>query len=165
LGFLRRGPSHAYEIHRQLQATSALGLVWHLKQSQLYALLARLEEAGYLYATTETQGPRPPRRRLYLTPAGTAALQSWLVTPVRNGRDFRQEFLAKLYFAQEDGPGTVAALLAAQRAACETLLGDLQRRRAATPGDRPFARLVYEFRIGQMEACLAWLDLCAAQLG
>lgn len=164
LGFLRRGPSHAYEIHRWLQAASALGLVWHIKQSRLYALLARLEEAGYLAGEAAPQETRPPRRVLHLTPAGEAAFAAWLATPVRSGRDLRQEFLAKLYFAQDAGPQAVALLLARQRAACEAVLEELTGKTAAAPAERPFERLVYQFRAGQMAACLAWLETCAATL-
>jgi PadR family transcriptional regulator AphA len=61
LGLLRRGPMHAYEMHRMLLQSEALGLVWRLKQSQLYALLGRLEEAGYVAGVVEAQPARPPR--------------------------------------------------------------------------------------------------------
>jgi DNA-binding PadR family transcriptional regulator len=48
LGFLRAGPAHAYEIHQRLSQTEVLGLVWRLKQRQVYALLERLEEENYV---------------------------------------------------------------------------------------------------------------------
>src|SRR3712207_428899 len=99
LGFLWQRPMHAYEIHQMLKEARALGLIWHLKQSQLYALLARLEEEGYITSITEPQGTRPPRRVMHLTSQGREAFQRWLVEPVAHGRDFRQEFLAKLFFA------------------------------------------------------------------
>ena len=62
LGFLRRRPMYGYEIHQQLTHPTGLGLVWRLKQSQLYALLAKLEEAGYVTTTIEPQETRPPRK-------------------------------------------------------------------------------------------------------
>lgn len=164
LGLLRQQPRHAYELHQQLIQAAALGLVWHLKQGHLYALLAKLEAAGYIISATEPQGTRPPRKMLRLTPDGDAAFSAWLATPVAHGRDFRLEFLAKLFFAAQEGMATVTALLAHQRAACQTWLSDLRARGAAASVNRPYDQLVLEFRIGQIEAILPWLDRCEAAL-
>ena len=162
LGFLTTEPMHAYAMYRQLHDTDALSLVWRIKQSQLYALLARLEEEGYIAAETEAQGSRPPRRMLHLTPAGRAAFDEWLKTPVRRGRELRQEFLAKLYFAQQEGPEVVATLVAAQRRAYATAQDEAEQRAASLAETHPYAHLVYRFRAGQLAASLAWLDECAA---
>src|SRR6185503_10578145 len=116
LGFLRQQPMHAYEIHQTLLRPEALGLVWHLKQSLVYVMLERLEHEGYITTTLEPQNSRPPRKLLHMTPSGRAAFERWLVLPVEHGRDFRLEFLAKLYFASRDDPAVVARLLTAQRA-------------------------------------------------
>lgn len=164
LGFLQRRPMHAYEMHQHLQEAGELGLVWSLKQSHLYALLARLEEAGYITSTTEIQATRPPRKILHLTPAGQEAFQRWMTTPVHRGREFRQEFLAKLYFAQAEGPQTSTTLLERQRQACKDRLAELQVRAAEVERLRPYAWLVYQFRINEMQALLQWLDTCAKTL-
>lgn len=161
LGFLRHRPMHAYEIHQTLLRAEALGLVWHLKQSLVYLMLDRLEEADYLTATLEPQGSRPPRKILQLTPNGQAAFTRWLVAPVAHGRDFRLEFLAKLYFARHDDPATATALLAAQQAVCQAWLADLDAQAAPLSGSRDYDWLVIQFRIGQIKAILAWLDTCA----
>ena len=163
LGFLVQRPMHAYEMHQTLKETHALGLVWRLKQSQLYALLARLEDAGHITTVTESQGSRPPRKIMHLTISGHEAFQHWLCTPVAHGRDFRQEFLAKLYFAQGDSPETIASLTEHQRLACRTWLVDLETT-AATCEPRSYDWLVLQFRIGQVQAILAWLDTCVATL-
>jgi DNA-binding PadR family transcriptional regulator len=163
LGFLAQRPMHAYEMFQTLNEAHALGLVWRLKQSQLYALLARLEDAGYITTVTEPQGTRPPRKIMHLTPSGQAAFQLWLRTPVAHGREFRQEFLAKLYFAQEDGPDTIAVLVEHQRRACQDWLADLEVN-AATAGPRSYDWLVLQFRIGQVQAIMGWLDTCLATL-
>lgn len=162
LGFLREHPMHAYEIHQTLLRPEALGLVWHLKQSLVYVMLERLEEAGYITSTLEPQNSRPPRKILHLTPSGRAAFDRWLVTPVEHGRDFRLEFLAKLYFANQDDPAVVARLLTAQRAACQEWLGELRAQADAVTGEHHYDWLVVQFRIGQLEAILSWLDTCEA---
>jgi len=46
---------HGYEIYQQLRAATGLGLVWRIKRSQLYALLAEIEARGYVAATTLPQ--------------------------------------------------------------------------------------------------------------
>ena len=164
LGLVRQRPMYAYEIHQLLTQAEALGLVWQLKQGQTYALLARLEEAGYLASTLEAQDARPPRKVLRLTPAGEAAFARWLATPVRHGRDFRLEFLAKLFFAAQEPGAALTALLEAQRSACRELITHLNERLAAVALDRPYDRLVLQFRLGQLDATLIWLDDCAAAL-
>jgi PadR family transcriptional regulator, regulatory protein AphA len=164
LGFLRQQPMHAYEIHQTLMRNEALGLVWHLKQSLVYVMLERLEAEGYITASLEPQGSRPPRKILQLTPDGQAAFTKWLTTPVEHGRDFRLEFLAKLYFAGQDDPASAASLITAQQVACRNWLADL-RAQAETMGDvRHYDWLVLQFRIGQLEAILSWLDICAANV-
>jgi DNA-binding PadR family transcriptional regulator len=165
LGFLRDAPTHAYDIHARLAQVEALGLVWRLKQGHLYALLARLEEEGYIAGTMQPQGTRPPRRVLSLTAAGREAFAQWLVTPVAHGRDLRLEFLAKLFFAAREGPATVAALVAAQRAQAERWRADLRRQADALPADRRFERVVLGFRGSQIEAILHWLDDCQVAFG
>jgi DNA-binding PadR family transcriptional regulator len=164
LGLLRQRPMHAYEMARQLLRAEELGLVWHLKQSHLYALLARLEAAGYLASATATQGNRPPRKMLHLTARGEAAFAEWLASPVEHGRDFRLEFLAKLFFAARDGSPAIAALLAGQRLACARWLDDLEAQLRAVSASQPFEQLVLRFRLGQIQAILPWLDQCAQVL-
>lgn len=41
LGFLWAGSMHGYDLHRRMN--EQLGHVWHLSQSQAYAILKRLE--------------------------------------------------------------------------------------------------------------------------
>src|SRR6476660_2014160 len=160
LGLLRAQPRHAYELHQLLQEAEPLGLIWRLKQSNLYALLAKLEEAGYVASELEPHGARPPRKMLRLTPRGRQAFAEWVRNPVEHGRDFRLEFLAKLYFAAQAGASTVRDLLSLQRQACERWIVELQTQLQSSDPDKPFERLIFEFRLTQSEAILRWLDTC-----
>lgn len=164
LGFLRERPMHPYEIWQTLSRDRELGRVWHLKQSHLYAILDRLEEAGLVATALEPQGTRPPRKVTSLTAEGRAAFTRWVAAPVAHGRDFRLEFLAKLFFAMRSGPATVAELVAGQRVACAGWLAELGSQAAEVPAARSFDRLVVEFRIHQITAILSWLDDCSAAL-
>lgn len=162
LGFVRERPLHAYEIHQRLRHAQGLGLVWHLKQSLVYAMLERLEQVGYLTGELEPQDGRPPRRLLRATEAGQQAFERWLVTPVEHGRDFRLEFLAKLYFASQADPAVAGVLVADQQAACRGWLAELRAQAAVLEPARSYDWLVLQFRIGQIEAILEWLGQCAA---
>lgn len=164
LGFLKERPLHAYEIYQMLKQAQALGLVWRVKQSQLYALLARLEEAGYLSSTAELQENRPPRKVMRLTDEGEHAFAEWLMLPVTHGRDLRLEFLAKLFFAARAGPAAVTQLIQAQRRLFQAQLVSLHSQAAAIHNQRAYDWLVLQFRIGQMEAMLAWLETCKTTL-
>jgi PadR family transcriptional regulator AphA len=160
LGYLRHGPLHGYELHRRLAEGDGLGQVWRLKQGHLYALLARLETEGCVASRVLPQDSRPARREYTLTAAGRERYQAWIQQPVARGREFRLEFLAKLYFARQEPPPTLERLLAAQRAALEEWRGQLQARAADLP-QHSYERLVEHYRLGQLGAMLAWLDECA----
>jgi PadR family transcriptional regulator, regulatory protein AphA len=160
LGFVRQQPMYGYEIHQRLLAAQELGLVWSLKQSLLYALLARLENEGYLNTTLAQQGSKPPRKMLALTPAGAEAFATWVSSPVEHGRDFRIEFLAKLYFARLEGTSAALALVQQQRSASAARLSELQAQATSLIDQQSFDWLVLKFRIGQLEAILQWLALC-----
>jgi len=163
LGFLAEQPMHGYEIGQRLSQAARLGLVWRLKQSRLYALLTRLEERGYIDYTMEFQDSRPPRKVYALTPEGEVALDAWLHAPVEHGRDFRLEFLAKLYFAQKEGEATLRDLFETQRGLCQQWLAQQQEALdALEPG--AFEWLVYRFRLGQVQAIVEWLDVSEAAL-
>ena len=160
LGFVRREPLHGYEIYRRLVETPELQLIWRVKQSRLYALLARLEDDGLLRATHEPQDGRPPRKVYHLTPEGEAAFGRWLIEPVRLPREMRLEFMLKLYFAQEEGPEMVRRLVEEQQAVCGHWL-------AVWVGDEAgmslFGRDVLRYRLKHIEAIQTWLASLAIQ--
>ncbi len=161
LGLLVPAPLHAYEIYRTLRQQPALAAIWHLKQSHCYALLARLEAEAYLSGHTEAQGARPPRRVLALTPTGQYAFAAWCTAPVTHARDLRQEFLAKLYFVFGD-PSARTQLVRAQLAVISARIDALEAR-ADTLDPQSFDHALLRFRLGQLDAVLAWLDTLDAR--
>jgi PadR family transcriptional regulator AphA len=161
LGFLREGPLHGYEIHRRLSDPAGLGEVWRLKQSHLYALLTRLAEEGYLTSTLESQETRPNRRRYRLTRVGRSTFRAWVRAPVSRGRDIRLDFLTRYFFAEREGRAVAERLIQAQRTICQDWLRQQQRQAESAREARPFEWKVCQFRLGQIEAMLTWLDVCA----
>lgn len=158
LGFLRDQPLHGYDLYQRLIAPTALGSVWPLKQSQFYALLARLETEGYLAVTLEPRGTRPPRKLLQLTPAGATAFSGWLFAPLDLSEDGERTFLARLYFARQQGPAAVHQLLSSQRQQVRARLQALRRSTSGPAAPHSFAWLVGQWQIRQAEAMLDWLD-------
>ncbi|MEW5960228.1 MAG: PadR family transcriptional regulator [Chloroflexota bacterium] len=164
LGFLRRRPMYGYEIHQQLADPTGLGLVWRLKQSRLYALLGKLEEHGLVTTTLEPQESRPPRKVFELTDQGRDAFLSWVEQPVEHGRRLRLDFLAKLYFAQQEGAAITQKLIEQQRQTCLSWLAEQQDQAEALAETQPYDWLVHQFRVSQIQAMLDWLDTCQKTL-
>jgi DNA-binding PadR family transcriptional regulator len=94
-----------------------------------------------------------------VTPEGEVAFERWLHEPVARGRQFRMDFMAKLYFAHREETAIVRTLLQRQRAACREWLEHLSP--AVSDGQHePFPQLVRSYRAGQIRAMLAWLAEC-----
>ena len=158
LGFLRAGPQHGYQIHQTLSNRDGLGLVWHLKQSQLYALLTKLEKDGYITSVLQNQEPHPPRRVFTLTTSGLKAYLDWLTSPVALPRLVRQEFLAKLYFLRGEN-SSAESLITRQRETCQRWLDEFKRQ-AAQSASGSYGWLTFQYRIGHIESIIAWLEIC-----
>ena len=94
LGFLLAGPSHGYDLHQRF--LTDLGQVWHLSQSQAYAILKRLEERGDISTQVIQQEKLPARQLLHITEAGRRRFFEWLELGVgKNARSIRLEFLTR----------------------------------------------------------------------
>jgi DNA-binding PadR family transcriptional regulator len=165
LGLLMSRPKHGYELYQELSRD--LGQVWQIGQSQLYAQLKQLEEAGLVQAQVETQSSRPPRKVYHLTPAGRAAFEQWVHQPTPYLRTIRVEFLARLYFFHRLSLPGLERLVAEQKAVCQAQLerfgrmaADIRLKPDSAESDDNFRQCVLEFRRGQMEAVVGWLDRC-----
>ncbi len=159
LGLLREQSLHGYDLYQRLLAPQALGAIWPLKRAQFYALITRLEQAGYLAREIEPQESAPPRQMLHLTDEGAAAFAAWLHNPTAHEDDMQRDLLARLYFARRSGD--TAAVLARQRATSQRECNTLRCQLAALPDPSSFAALTLHWRVRQIETVLAWLDLHA----
>ena len=100
--------------------------------------------------------PSSARRR-----SGQRVFQEWLSTPVQSPRQMRQEFQLKLYFAQRESQELWAHLLDLQRTACQHWLTNQQSLAGEAGEAHSYAWLVEQYRIGQIQAMLDWLEFCA----
>jgi PadR family transcriptional regulator AphA len=101
LGLLaREGPSTPYELERHVRAT--LGNFWSFPHTLLYTEPARLAGLGLVTEVRESEGRR--RRVFAITPAGSAALASWLERPSAAPTELRDPGLLQLFFADLTSP-------------------------------------------------------------
>jgi len=156
LGLLHAGPRHGYELFQEYDRE--LGRVWRVGQSQLYAQLKQLEQAGLVSVHVEEQPSRPARKVYRLTTQGQAAFEEWVHQPTPYLRHIRTEFLERLYFFRCLSLDGLDQLVARQKEVCRDQIDRFERLMADT--EDPFARLVLEFRRGQLDAVVGWLDRC-----
>jgi PadR family transcriptional regulator AphA len=161
LGFLMGEPMHGYELHQQF--SQGLGRVWQIGLSQMYAQLKQLEEAGLVGVQLELQATRPPRKVYHLTEEGRAVFLEWLHRPTPYVRRMRVEFLARVYLFHRLGLPGLDELVSQQRAVCQEQVEHFRQLTGEEPD--PFRRLVLEFRLGQLQAVISWLERCTHILG
>ena len=163
LGFLCENPIHGYDLYKKISHFEGIALVWHIKQSQLYALLDRLENDGLLTSTMIPGEAHLLRKEYQVTPLGRQSFLAWVTCPVGHGRDMRQEFLAKLYFAEKSGTEAALELIDEQKTVCGDWLASLQINYANTGDEQRYERMIFQYRISQTQAMLEWLDYCRAE--
>jgi hypothetical protein len=78
--------------------------------------------------------------------------------PVNHGRDMRQEFLAKLYFALKENPETIKTLVTRQKAIIDQWLADIDASFSELSIEDVYDRLVLESRKKQIIAWRDWLN-------
>jgi DNA-binding PadR family transcriptional regulator len=156
LGFLIAGPSHGYDLHQRFIAE--LGQVWHLSQSQAYAILKRLENRGDIFAQVVEQEKLPARQMLQITEAGRRRFFEWLELGIgRTARSIRLEFLTRLYFTQLHRPENIAQIYRAQFAEIESTIGRLESLLEHLPPEQLFNRLSLDLRLQQMRLIQDWM--------
>ena len=164
LGLLSRQRMHGYDLYKELTRLEGVGMIWRIKQSLVYAILDKLEREALLEGQRVQAETRPDRKEYHLTPAGNEVFYQWVSHPVQHGREMRQGFLARLYFARFISNRAVLDLLDGQRSACKQWLVDFNLAVSKMNDDQIFEKLVIQFRIQQTEAMLKWLDTCQNQL-
>lgn len=162
LGFLFDKPRHGYELYQQFCAADAPGAFWQPKQSQFYAMLSRLEQAGYLHSQLDTS-VYPPRKVLHLTSAGRAAFAVWLHTPFPADEN-EQALLTRLFFVQQQGANATQAWLAQQRDSLSQQRTQQEYTLHHLPDPSGYAALVAQWQIQRSDALIAWLDAVQWQI-
>jgi DNA-binding PadR family transcriptional regulator len=72
-------PSSGYELARRFDRS--IGYFWHATHQQIYKVLARMEEAGWIAGEVQAGDVAPDRKLFSVTPAGRIELTRWLAEP------------------------------------------------------------------------------------
>lgn len=154
LGLAARKPIYGYELLQEWREKHHLDQVWKIKPGALYAVLDKLEQMGLLSSVLVPNPASPPRKEYCMTQAGAQAFRKWVSQPVSSARQIRQEFMFKLFFADDLGEVGFANLIRAQQQVSlgwlESLLGQ------AGHGDA-FTERLLQYRIRQVSGILEWL--------
>lgn len=157
LGFLIKKPSHGYDLHQRL--TSELGQVWHLSQSQAYAILKRLEIRGDISARVVAQEKLPARQMLHITTSGRKRFFAWLETDISTtSRSIRLEFITRLYFAQLYRPEILSQIYQSQLIEIASKIEQLETLIEHLPPEQIYNRLSLDLRLQQMNLLQSWIS-------
>jgi DNA-binding PadR family transcriptional regulator len=159
LGLLAAHARHGYQLLDCFRDPSQLGEVWNLSTSQLYAVLKRLSEHGYIVGEDVESPDAPTRTEYRLTEAGHTRLQTWLNDhhPSASIRSVRVQFLSRLYIARLLNIPTIP-IVRQQKEACSRQRAELVAQRdQAGPG---VGFLALDLVIAQLDAVLQWIDRC-----
>lgn len=147
---------HGYELRDRL--SEGLGSLWRIASSQLYNVLRRLEEKGWIDGRIEQQAGRPSRNVHQITAQGESAFWSWVTAPVGHLRDVRVELLAKIYFLRRLAPERVEALIDAELMSLNRLRAHLEARNRIESDDKAFGALALGFRRSLVDGAIGWLE-------
>ena len=162
LGFLIAEPSHGYDLHQRM--TVELGHVWHMSQSQAYAILKRLEQREDISVHVVAQEKLPARQMLRITAQGRRRFFEWLDLGIgTTARSIRLEFLTRLYFTQLHRPENTSQIYQAQFSEIESRIDQLENLLEHLPPDQTFNRLSLDLRLQQMRLIQNWMTKIRTQ--
>jgi len=98
--------STGYDLARRFD--KSIGQFWTATHQQVYKVLARMEDAGWLQGTHVAQDGRPDKKVYDLTDAGRDELASWIARPVET-ESTRSDLAVKVRGASYGDPAAVRA--------------------------------------------------------
>ncbi len=91
LSLLTRKSCTGYELQQMMEA------FWQARHSQIYPLLAKLEEEGMISVEYVEQSGKPDKKVCTITQKGKDVLREWIQTEPASPPIQRDEFLIKVY--------------------------------------------------------------------
>jgi len=162
LCLVREEPTYGLVVAGLLDRNGSLGQIWYVPKGTVYLALQRLELLGLIRTARKQRTSQGPARSLLkATPAGMAAAQAWLSTPVEHARDVRSELLVKLALLDRAGSDS-RALVQAQLTRLLPVAAALDDQLSATTG---FEHTLVLWRQGAMTATMRFLQDLAAGHG
>lgn len=151
LAKLAKGPTHGYELRRDVSETTGR----ELSNNSLYPTLRRFAEAGAVVRTAEVQEGRPARQVYTITDVGRELLHDLLADLPADRAADTAEFMARLAHFGALSPAERLGVLDARDRA---LARDHDRLAAlAAAQDEPWSRLVLDEMCQRFRAEREWL--------
>lgn len=173
LGLLSiEGNQSGYDIRKTIQGS--VGYFWNESYGQIYPTLKRLAGEGLIIPVRaagrrRAASGRGGRQAYSLTAAGHARLKQWLALPYRLDPP-RDEFLLKLFFGREAGPGVLVRHVREFQERNRGLLtmfeeiGQVGRAKNAQHPHFGFWILTLEYGIAQIRTALQWSEEALKEL-
>ncbi|MGO9108497.1 MAG: PadR family transcriptional regulator [Thermoguttaceae bacterium] len=170
LGFLRYGPLSGYDLKERFDLS--VQHFWPADQSQIYRILAKLDEQGYTRVKVVEQENRPDRKVYTITQAGREELHRWLTTPLAMD-DRRSASLVQVFFSGQLADEEILGIF---RRAAEQCRAGLEALRKVPAQAHQFTEgiknpreawcwfLTLECGIRLTEAKLAWMEDVIARI-
>ncbi|MFD6248010.1 PadR family transcriptional regulator [Streptomyces roseolus] len=163
-------PGSGYELARRFERS--IGYFWTATHQQIYRVLKRMENDGWVAAREVPQQGRPDKKEYSVADLGHAALSSWLHEPIEP-ESVRHDLAVKIRGAAFDDPaGLVREVERHRRAHTDRLahyLSGEERDFPPAPGGPPDAErelqhVVLRGGIAYERMMIAWLDDVLATL-
>jgi DNA-binding PadR family transcriptional regulator len=154
LGLLCERPMHGYELAQTARNDEAMCAIWRFERSEVYFLLGKLVQKGYVTRVAVDQAGGPARTIYGPSDAGRAVLMDWLHTPERQPRNLRTSLLARVHVALRLDPHIAVELIDLQK---QTLTDWLASQKSHIAKNE-VVDLVRRLRVAQVQATLGALD-------
>lgn len=102
-----------YELARRFD--KSIGFFWSATHQQIYRVLKRMEERGWVSSETVAQDGRPDKKVYTVSAAGHAELSRWIAAPTDDIGPLRSELGVKIRAAAHGDIGALRAEVARHR--------------------------------------------------
>ncbi|MFF5506142.1 PadR family transcriptional regulator [Streptomyces roseolus] len=163
-------PGSGYELARRFERS--IGYFWTATHQQIYRVLKRMENDGWVAAREVPQQGRPDKKEYSVADLGHAALSSWLHEPIEP-ESVRHDLAVKIRGAAFDDPAGLVREVERHRQAhadrlAHYLAGEERDFPAAPDGppdpERELQHVVLRGGIAYERMMIAWLDDVLATL-
>jgi len=159
LGWLSKGPMSGYDLKQQFANVTPFH--WSESNAQIYPILKKLEEDGFVSSRIDdTSGAR--QRRVYIiTSAGLDMLELWLKQPVEPAQA-REEILLKLSLGEHCDTSTLLDHLTHYMHQIQSQLNTLKiiessnKIKQNNASERPYLEMTFQFTKLTLDAKLKW---------
>lgn len=164
VGVLVDTPLHGYQLYKKITELQVFKLIWKVKIANLYAILNKLDHAGYIQPKLISNSNRPQKKQYIITDLGQKTFFDWIKTPVNRSRDFRLIFQFKLFYTLKYIPSHAVQIIENQRKMCQEWQKNPKLIGHNDQLIDDYSKFIIKFRIFQIQSNLDWLAWCENQI-